>query len=218
MSASVMPPVVAPQDLAVAAAQLGLSLSQQQHTALLDYVALMQKWNRVYNLTAIREPERMISHHLLDSLGVVPHIHGRNVLDVGSGAGLPGIPLAVARPDLSVTMLDSNQKKTAFIQQAIAELDLKNAQVVNERVENWHSPWPFDVIVSRAFADLSDFLSQTRHLLAPGGEFLAMKGLRPDMEIAKLPDAFKVKRVLELVVPGVAAERHLVIVQAVLPA
>jgi len=218
MSAIAMPSTMALPDLITAAAALGLSLSRQQHYALLDYVALMQKWNRVYNLTAIRDPQRMISHHLLDSLAIVPHIHAANVLDVGSGAGLPGIPLAIARPDISVTMLDSNQKKTAFIQQAIAELGLKNAQAVNERVENWQAPRLFDAIVSRAFADLSDFVRQTQHLLVPGGKFAAMKGLRPDMEIAKLPDAFKVEKVLELVVTGLEAERHLVVVQAVQPA
>lgn len=212
-----MPHAVAPRDLAMATAQLGLSLSPQQHDALLNYVALMQKWNRVYNLTAIRQPERMISHHLLDSLAIVPHIRVTNVLDVGSGAGLPGIPLAIARPNVSVTMLDSNQKKTAFIQQAITELGLRNAQVVNERVEHWQASRPFDVIVSRAFADLSDFVTQTRHLLAPGGEFVAMKGQRPDAEIARLPEAFKVMRILELVVPGLEAERHLVFIQAVAP-
>ena len=218
MSATAMSPAVAALDLATTAAALGLSLSRQQQYSLLDYVALMQKWNRVYNLTAIREPERMISHHLLDSLAIVPHIHARNVLDVGSGAGLPGIPLAVARPDTSVTMLDSNQKKTAFIQQAITELGLKNAQVVNERVESWRASQPFDVIVSRAFADLSDFVRQTQHLLALDGEFVAMKGQRPDMEIAKLPEAFKVKRILELAIPGLEAERHLVFLQALQPA
>lgn len=217
MSAATMPLPVAPQNLTVATAELGLNLSPQQHDALLHYVALMQKWNRVYNLTAIRQPERMISHHLLDSLAIVPHIHATNVLDVGSGAGLPGIPLAIARPNMSVTMLDSNQKKTAFIQQAIAELGLKNAQVVNERVEHWQAPRPFDVIVSRAFADLSDFVSQTRHLLALGGEFVAMKGQRPDAEIARLPETFKVTRILELVVPALEAERHLVFVQPVPP-
>jgi 16S rRNA (guanine527-N7)-methyltransferase len=198
-----------------ATAALGLSLSREQQQALLRYVALMQKWNQVYNLTAIREPERMLSHHILDSLAVVSHIRPGRVLDVGSGAGLPGIPLAVARPELTVTLLDSNQKKTAFIQQVIAELGLKNAQVINQRVENWRAPRPFDTIISRAFAELSDFVRQTRHLLAPGGEFVAMKGQRPDMEIAHLSEAFRLNRVVELAVPGLDAERHLVFIELV---
>ena len=201
------------QGLAAGIIGLDLKLGPQQQAMLLDFLALMLKWNRVYNLTAIREPERMVSHHLLDSLAIVPHVDGENILDVGSGAGLPGIPLAVARPDISVTMLDSNHKKTAFIQQAIAALGLKNARVISERVENLRMPQLFDVIVSRAFAELSDFVTQSGHLLDEGGEFVAMKGQQPDAEIARLPDSFGVKKMLRLVVPGLDAERHLVFIE-----
>jgi 16S rRNA (guanine527-N7)-methyltransferase len=207
---SVMSPLS--QDLAAGIAGLGLKFEPRQQGLLLDYLALLTKWNRVYNLTAIREPERMVSHHLLDSLAIVPHIDGENILDVGSGAGLPGIPLAVARPDISVTMLDSNQKKTAFIQQAISALGLKNAQVISDRVERLRTPRPFDVIISRAFAELPDFVGQSRHLLDAGGEFVAMKGQQPNAEMGRLPHGFRVKKLLRLAVPGLDAERHLVFI------
>lgn len=212
MSAVVAP--VLQNLLATGIAGMGLTLGSQQQATLLDYLTLMLKWNRVYNLTAIREPERMVSHHLLDSLAIVPHIDGERILDVGSGPGLPGIPLAVARPDISVTMLDSSHKKTAFMQQAITELGLKNAQVLCERVENLRVPRSFDIIVSRAFAELSDFVTQSRHLLASRGEFVAMKGQRPDSEIARLPAGFGVRKILKLEVPGLDAERHLVFIGA----
>ena len=194
-------------------ADLGLTLSGSQQTALLQYLQLLQKWNRVYNLTAIREPERMLSHHVLDSLAVLPHVKsvsGSRLLDAGSGAGLPGIPLAIARPELPVTLLDSNQKKAAFMQQAVSELGLKNAQVVCARLESWEAPQAFEVIVSRAFADLSEFVLQSRHLLASGGVFLAMKGQRPDDEISRLPSDFRATAVHRLAVPGVDAERHVI--------
>ena len=193
---------------------LNLGLSKQQQDLLLRYLTLMQKWSRVYNLTAIRDPERMVSHHLLDSLAIVFHVRGQQVLDVGSGAGLPGIPLAVSRPDLSVTMLDSNQKKTAFIQQVIAELGLTNTKVVCARVEAWRPSGSFDVIVSRAYAELADFVLQTRHLLGPEGNWLAMKGQRPDAEIARLSGRFRIKSVSKLNVPTLDAERHLVSIEA----
>jgi 16S rRNA (guanine527-N7)-methyltransferase len=210
-------PTNAKRVLCDGAIALGVELGTQQQEMLLSYLALMQKWNRVYNLTAIRDLDRMVSHHLLDSLSIAPHINARHVLDVGSGPGLPGIPLAVARPDLSVTMLDSNQKKTAFIQQALSELGLANAKVVFTRVESWQAPHLFDAIVSRAFADLSDFVGQARHLLDAAGEFVAMKGQRPDAEIARLPEVFRVKRMLKLAVPGLDAERHLVFIEAAQP-
>ncbi len=196
--------------LAEGCTALGLDLSAAQQARLLQYVALLQKWNRVYNLTAIREESRLVSHHLLDSLAVVPHLRGHRILDVGTGAGLPGIAIAVARPDLEVVMLDSNHKKLAFVTQAIGELGLANASVERTRVEQWHPVAGFDVVISRAFAELPDFARLAGHLLAPGGRLLAMKGLHPHEEIAALPEAFTCEQVLTLEVLGVEA-RHLVV-------
>ncbi len=191
---------------------LGLTLAPDTQERLLDYIALIEKWNRVYNLTAIREPEKMVSHHLLDSLAVAPHLHAKRLLDVGSGAGLPGIPLALANPDMQVTLLDSNHKKAAFLNQAVMELKLKNAEVCAERVESWQTESRFDVIISRAFSDMGEFVRITRHLLAPGGLFAAMKGLHPYEEIEKLPPGFNVRQILPLAVPGLDGARHLVLI------
>jgi 16S rRNA (guanine527-N7)-methyltransferase len=192
---------------------LGLTLEQDIQQRLLEYIALIEKWNRVYNLTAIREPEKMVSHHLLDSLGVAPHLHAKRLLDVGSGAGLPGIPLAFAKPETHVTLLDSNHKKVAFLNQAVMELKLKNAEVCSERVESWQPEDRFDVIISRAFSDMDEFVRISRHLLAPGGMFVAMKGLHPYEEIDKLPPGCKVQQVLPLAIPGVEGARHLVLIR-----
>jgi 16S rRNA (guanine527-N7)-methyltransferase len=191
---------------------LGLTLDRNIQQRLLDYIALIEKWNRVYNLTAIREPEKMVSHHLLDSLAVAPHLHAKRLLDVGSGAGLPGIPLALAKPDTQVTLLDSNHKKAAFLNQAVMELKLKNAEVCSERVESWQTQNRFDVIISRAFSEMSEFVRVTRHLLAPGGIFAAMKGLHPYEEIDKLPPGCKVRQVLPLAIPSLEGARHLVLI------
>ena len=191
---------------------LGLTLDRGTQQRLLDYVALIGKWNRVYNLTAIREPEKMVSHHLLDSLAVASHLHVKRLLDVGSGAGLPGIPLALTDPDTHVTLLDSNHKKAAFLNQVVMELKLKNAEVCSERVESWHTQHRFDVIISRAFSDMGEFVRSTRHLLAPGGMFAAMKGLYPYEEIDKLPPDCKVRQVLPLAIPGLEGARHLVLI------
>jgi 16S rRNA (guanine527-N7)-methyltransferase len=191
---------------------LGLTLERDIQQRLLDYIVLIEKWNRVYNLTAIREPEKMVSHHLLDSLAVVPHLHAKRLLDVGSGAGLPGIPLALAKPDTHVTLLDSNHKKAAFLNQAVIELKLKNIEVCSERVESWQTQNRFDVIISRAFSDMGEFVRITRHLLARGGMFAAMKGLHPYEEIDKLPPGCKVQQVLSLAIPGLEGARHLVLI------
>ncbi|MEK7437380.1 MAG: 16S rRNA (guanine(527)-N(7))-methyltransferase RsmG [Pseudomonadota bacterium] len=191
---------------------LGLVLERDTQQRLLDYIALIDKWNRVHNLTAIREPEKMVSHHLLDSLAVAPHLHARRLLDVGSGAGLPGIPLALANPDMQVTLLDSNHKKVAFLNQAVMELKIKNAEVCGERVESWKSQEGFDVVISRAFSDMSEFVHMTRHLLAPGGMFAAMKGMHPYEEIDKLPPDCIVQQVLPLAIPGLDGARHLVLI------
>jgi 16S rRNA (guanine527-N7)-methyltransferase len=191
---------------------LGLTLGRDTQQRLLDYIALVEKWNRVYNLTAIREPEKMVSHHLLDSLAVAPHLHAKRLLDVGSGAGLPGIPLALTNAQMYVTLLDSNHKKTAFLNQAVMELGLKNAEVCGERVESWQTQNKFDVIISRAFSDMGEFVRMSQHLLAPGGLFVAMKGLHPYEEIEKLPPDCSVRQVLPLAIPGLDGARHLVLI------
>lgn len=201
-------------ELGRAAAALGVALADAQVATLERYLDLLEKWNRVYNLTAIRERERMVTHHLLDSLAVLPHLRGSRVLDVGSGAGLPGIPIAVASPALQVTLLESNHKKSAFLTQAVAELQLGNVQVVMERVESWRPEARFDTIVSRAFAELGEFVSLAGRLLAPQGVLVAMKGVHPFEEIERLPTAFRVQEVVRLRVPGLDAERHLVLMGA----
>jgi 16S rRNA (guanine527-N7)-methyltransferase len=194
---------------------LGLDLPPEARAKLLDYVQLIAKWNRVHNLTAVREPEQMITLHLLDSLAILPHLDGAaTVLDVGSGAGLPGIPLAIARPDLRVTLLDSSHKKTTFLTQAKSELGLPSIEVACERVEQWKPAQPFDAVVSRAFSELVDFVAQAKHLVAPGGQMLAMKGVHPFDEIARIPASHRVERVVELTVPQLDAKRHLVLLRA----
>ncbi len=192
---------------------LGIANDRDVGTRLVAFLDLLEKWNRVYNLTAIREREQMLTHHLLDSLAVVPHIRGPQVLDVGSGGGLPGIPVAIVRPEIEVTLLDSNHKKAAFLNQAVAELRLTNVQVVAERVEAWETSRRFATIVSRAFADLAEFVGLTERLLAPGGRFAAMKGVHPFEEIERLPGGFVAREVVKLQVPGLDAERHLVLVE-----
>lgn len=192
---------------------LGLDAEPRQEVALLDYLNLMGKWNRTYNLTAIHEPGRMLTHHLLDSLAIAPHVGAGPLLDVGSGGGLPGIPLAILRPELKVTLLDASQKKCSFMQQAAIELGLTNVEVVHARVEAFRPASGYAQIVSRAFSELNEFLGLTRHLLAPGGEWLAMKGLYPNEEIAQLKGA-RVKRDLPLHVPGLDADRHLIVMEA----
>jgi 16S rRNA (guanine527-N7)-methyltransferase len=190
---------------------LGVALDATKQATLLGYIELLVKWNRVHNLTAVREPEQMVVVHLLDSLSLLPYLRDRaSLLDVGSGAGLPGIPIAVARPELQITLLDSNHKKVAFLQQVKAELALANVTIVCERVETWRPQQTFDVVVSRAFADLADFARQARHLVAPGGRLLAMKGVYPYEEIAALPADCQLEDVIELQVPTLTAKRHLV--------
>jgi len=196
------------------ATALGVALADAQVATLERYLDLLEKWNRVYNLTAIRERSRMVTHHLLDSLAVLPHLRGPRVLDVGSGAGLPGVPIAVASPALHVTLLESNHKKSAFLTQAVAELQLANVQVVTERVESWQPEARFDTIVSRAFAELGEFVSLAGRLLAARGVLAAMKGVHPFEEIERLPQGYRVQQVVRLRVPGLDAERHLVLMGA----
>ena len=192
---------------------LGLSLSEETREKLLSYIAMIHKWNKVYNLTAIREPENMLTQHILDSLSVVPHIHGATMLDVGCGAGLPGIPLALARPEMEVTMLDSSHKKTAFVQQALIELGIRNAKVICGRVEALSPEKKFDVVISRAFSDLAEFVKLAGNLVAKGGSMVAMKGVYPHEELAQLPGNAEVEQVIPLTVPGLEANRHLVMIK-----
>ena len=201
------------QQLQAGVAALGLDLPAGGEAKLLAYLALLDKWNRVYNLTAVRDAGRMVSHHLLDSLAAVPYFVGDSVLDVGSGGGLPGIPLAIARPELQVTLIDSIAKKTAFLLQVKAELGLANLKVVTGRVEDYRPETGFDVITSRAFSDLKEFVTLTRHLLNPGGRWLAMKGLYPHEELAALPSDVKVSADHALAVPGLEASRHLIVLE-----
>lgn len=201
------------QQLAQGAKELGVPLPAAAQEQLLQYLALLQKWNRVYNLTAVRETQRMVSEHLLDCLAVTPYIGEKTILDVGSGAGLPGIPLAVALPAARVTLLDSNHKKAAFLQQAVSELKLGNVAVACERVESWKPAKRFELAISRALSDLGEFVALAGRHLAPGGRLAAMKGVHPYDEIAQLPEAWPARQVIPLAVPGLRAQRHLVLLE-----
>ena len=193
-------------------ADAGLAISQPTQQKLLAYLALMQKWNKVHNLTAVRDPDEMVTLHLLDSLAVLPFIDGKSLLDVGSGAGLPGIPLAICLPELKVTVIDSNQKKVSFMRQAKAELGIANLEVLGGRVEEIQPDHKFDIVISRAFSDLSLFISLTYQLCDAHGKWLAMKGVYPDAELVELEQKTKLKpsKVEVLKVPGLEAQRHLV--------
>ena len=194
--------------LAAGLAELGLSLPQAAQERMQAFCWLLLKWNKTYNLTALRDPQQALSHHLLDSLAIVPHVGEGALLDVGAGGGLPGIPLAIARPQLSVSLVDTVQKKATFLQQAAIELGLRNLRVHHARVEQMMGQYA--QISSRAFADLPTFVELTRHLLAPDGRWLAMKGAYPAEEIAALAPDIVVERTLALTVPGLEAERHLI--------
>jgi len=193
---------------------LHLDIPAEVQARLLDYVALLARWNRAYNLTAVRKPAQMVVRHLLDSLAVLPYLHGERVLDVGSGAGLPGIPLALASPQRHFTLLDSNGKKARFLVQAVAELRLDNADVVQCRVADFHPDARYSSIVSRAFSGMAELIDQAAHLLAPDGRFLFMKGVYPQAEVAALPAGWEVAAVHRLAIPGLDAERHLLVVRA----
>jgi len=200
-----------------ALAARGVHLPSGIAERLARYLALLQKWNRVYNLTAIRDSDRMITHHLLDALAVLPHVgdaRSLRLLDVGSGAGIPGMPLALARPEWQVTLLDSNHKKGAFMQQAVAELGAGNVDVRTCRIEDFPSGHAFDVVISRAFSDLATFADAGLRVLAPGGRLLAMKGVFPHEELRELPPGVRVRDTPSVAVPGLDAERHLVVLEA----
>jgi len=194
---------------------LKLDLNDGQVDKLLDYLALLNKWNSVYNLTSVRDPMQMVTLHVLDSLAAVPAFKdAQNVLDVGAGGGLPGMVLAISRPDMKVSMIDTVHKKTAFLNQVKAELELANVTVYTKRVEQLEVKTKFDVITSRAFADLSDFVNWSGHVLAEGGQFIALKGTAPAEERERLPEPWKVQKLEPLAVPGLEAERHLVFIKA----
>jgi 16S rRNA (guanine527-N7)-methyltransferase len=212
--------------LAAGVDALGLSLDSKVQKQLITYVELLQKWNKTYNLTAIRQPAEMVSHHVLDSLSVLPVLqewlqksalverHPLRFCDVGSGAGLPGLVLALARPDWQWTSVDAVDKKVAFQRQACIELGLRNVQVMSGRVEALPAAG-FDLVISRAFADLSDFVRWSGHLACAEGYLLAMKGVMPEEEIARLPEAWKVIEVFPLAVPGLDVQRHLIVLRKV---
>ena len=181
--------------------------NQELIDPLLAFLELMEKWNKSYNLTSIRNRQEMVSLHLLDSLAVLPYLLGPRIVDIGTGAGVPGIPLAIVAPDMEFTLLDSNAKKTRFVQQAVLELKLKNVTVCHSRVEDYQPAIKFNTVISRAFSSLQDFVGSTSHLLGEQGVMLAMKGLNPDQELAHLALQYSL---IPIKVPGVDAERCLI--------
>lgn len=191
--------------------ELALPMPQGARDKLLAYVELLAKWNRTYNLTAIREPEKMVSQHLLDALAVVRHLPHGKLADVGSGGGLPGVPIAIVQPERPVTLNDSNQKKAAFLRQASIELGLANAEVHAGRVEDWRPLERFAVVITRGFSELVEFVARCRHLVTPGGVLAAMKGVYPREELARMPPSQRCDKVVRLQVPLLDAERHLVL-------
>jgi 16S rRNA (guanine527-N7)-methyltransferase len=191
--------------------ELGQPLAEAAQDKLIAYLELLAKWNKTYNLTAIRDPLQMISHHLLDSLAVRPHLPAGTLADVGSGGGLPGIPLAIAEPARRVTLNDANHKKAAFLQQAVIELKLANADVHTGRVQAWRPASPFACVISRGFAELAQFVAHCRHLVREGGVLAAMKGVYPQDELNRVPAGADCRDVRRLQVPSLGAERHLVL-------
>lgn len=193
----------------VEAMGLQSTVTPEMQTQCLAYLSLLQKWNKVYNLTAVRDPQEMLILHLLDSLSVLPYIQAGHLLDVGSGGGLPGLVIAITRPDVQVTTIDTVQKKTIFMRQVKAELGLSNVDVVHARVESYVPPSPFTQVISRAFSDIALFKQLTSHLMAPHGHWLAMKGLVPTEELAAA--GVHPKEVIRLQIPNLQAERHLIV-------
>ena len=196
--------------------QLDIDLPADAEGRLCTYLGLLSKWNRVYNLTSVRDENLMVTQHLLDSLSVLPHLGKVATLaDIGSGAGLPGIPLAIARPEMAVALVESNQKKSSFLQQAKIELKLENVSIYCARVEDFKPDSLFDAVTSRAFSELALFVRMAGHLLAPGGRLLAMKGVHPQAEIEQLPAGWHAPRSIPLAVPELAAQRHLVVIEKI---
>ena len=199
------------QELETGLRELDLNCSALQLEKLLKYLELLQRWNKAFNLTAIRDPLQMVRLHLLDSLAIHPYVQGlKSIIDVGTGPGLPGIPLAILNPEINFTLLDSNGKKTRFLFQAINELKLTNASEINHRVEAYQPNQLFDAVISRAFSSISDMLNQCDHLVSDQGCFLAMKGKKPDSELSQMTKAYKVVEVSEVNVPLIDSERHLI--------
>jgi 16S rRNA (guanine527-N7)-methyltransferase len=199
------------QELELGIKTLGLNCSTHQVEQLIAYLEMLQRWNKAYNLTAIREPIQMVRLHLLDSLAVHPFIKdAKDIIDVGTGPGLPGIPLAILNPDINFTLLDSNGKKTRFLFQAINDLSLANAREINQRVEKYQPEQLFDIVLSRAFSSISDMLAQCNHLVTDSGFFLAMKGKKPDSELSQIAKDYKVVDLSQINVPQVDSERHLI--------
>ena len=188
-----------------------LNLDESQEEALLSYLDLLQRWNKTYNLTAVRDPRRMITRHILDSLAIFEWVGKGRLLDAGTGAGLPGVPLAIAAPELEVTLLDSAGKKVRFLNHVKRELALQNITPIQDRLESYEPDITFDSLVSRAFSDLAAFADAARHLVRPATRLLAMKGRYPDTELRGLPDDVRVDSVEKLRVPGLQEDRHLVI-------
>jgi 16S rRNA (guanine527-N7)-methyltransferase len=188
---------------------MGITLDRAALDKLVGFVRLLEKWNRVYNLTAVREPQAMVDRHILDSLGVMPYLRGDTLLDVGTGAGLPGLPLAIARPDLEVTLLDANAKKLRFVRQAVAELELRNVRVEQARMQEYRPGRAFDMVISRAVSSLDELYQQSQHLLAAGGRMLFMKGALPEQEMAAFAPRRASLHCERLYIPGLDAERHL---------
>ena len=194
--------------------QAGISLSDQQQQQLVAYVEMLHKWNKAYNLTSVRDPNEMLVRHILDSIVVAPHLQGTRFIDVGTGPGLPGIPLSIVRPESHFTLLDSLGKRVRFLRQVQHELKLTNIEPVQSRVEDFPAEPPFDGVISRAFASLNDMVSWCHHLPGDTGRFYALKGQLPEDEIALLPAGLAVESIVELKVPHLEGERHLVIVKA----
>ncbi len=193
----------------------GLDLGAAQEQMLLEYLVQLERWNKAYNLTAVKDPVAMVTRHLLDSLSVAPFIAGGRLLDAGTGAGLPGIPLAVARPALEVTLLDSSGKRVRFLNHVRRQLGLENVHPVQERLESFAPGQPFDVIISRAFSDLVSFARAARHLAAAPARLLAMKGRYPERELQEVPEWLRIDSVEKLDVPGLQEDRHLVIMSVI---
>ncbi len=202
------------EKLAEGLTALPLELDGSVQGQLIDFLHLLVKWNRAYNLTAVRQPEQMVTRHLLDSLVIGPYLRGPRILDVGTGAGLPGIPLALAYPDYQFTLLDSNGKKIRFVTQAVAELGLTNVDVIQSRIETFQPTGRFDTITARAYASIDDLVSQTTHLLAETGQYLIMKGVYPVAEVEAMPGGYRLEAIHRLNVPMLDAERHVLIIKA----
>ncbi len=198
------------QQLTYGLKQLALSIDEDTQAKLLAFMALILKWNKVYNLTAITVAEDMLKKHILDSLAVLPYLNTGRIIDVGTGAGLPGIPLALCRPQQPFFLLDSSEKRQRFLMQVITELKIDNVTLINERVEQYQPDQGYDVVLTRAFSSVTEMLEKCRHLCCTDGEFLAMKGKCPEEELQTLPEGIILREIIELQVPGLQSERHLI--------